>query len=254
MYLLHLLAPTRTSFHLPIARTPLSYDLLSPDLDVSIKRMKSLSVDTVALVFYHFQDNDTSTRIFLDYSRYSADPIALAAAVRVIHKNGLKVLLKPHIGLNNNQFRGIIQPTPEYLAAYRAHILEWAAWATKHAVDVMCIGAELKGLEPAEKYWRTLVADVRGLFQGPVTYGMDACAGGGGGGGRGLHLGVDTFGREGKQGTREEGGRWRHNELQPRCNFITAFPDGAKSGVVGKGLERTEGNEFLVIPNRGRRK
>ncbi|KAK1870139.1 hypothetical protein I4F81_012601 [Pyropia yezoensis] len=78
--------------------TPLSrYDLLSPGLDASIKRMKSLSVDTVALVFYHFQDNDTSTEIFLDYNRYSADPTALAAAVRLIHANGLKVLLKPRI-------------------------------------------------------------------------------------------------------------------------------------------------------------
>ncbi|KAK1858176.1 hypothetical protein I4F81_000787 [Pyropia yezoensis] len=151
--------------------TPLSrYDLLSPGLDASIKRMKSLSVDTVALVFYHFQDNDTSTEIFLDYNRYSADPTALAAAVRLIHANGLKVLLKPHIGLNNNQFRGIIQPTAAYLAAYRAHILEWSAWATTHAVDVMCVGAELKGLEPAADFWRTLVADVRGLYQGPVTY------------------------------------------------------------------------------------
>lgn len=157
---------------------PRSYDLLSPDLDASIKRMKSLSVDTVALVFYHFQDNDTSTEIFLDYNRYSADPTALAKAVRVIHANGLKVLLKPHIGLNNNQFRGIIQPAPAYLASYRAHVLEWSAWATKHSVDVMCVGAELKGLEPADAFWRALVADVRGLFRGPVTYGTEACAGG----------------------------------------------------------------------------
>lgn len=167
--------PTRDSLPLPSTPTPLSYDLLSPGLDASIKRMKSLSVDTVALVFYHFQDNDTSTEIFLDYNRYSADPTALAAAVRLIHANGLKVLLKPHIGLNNNQFRGIIQPTAAYLAAYRAHILEWSAWATTHAVDVMCVGAELKGLEPAADFWRTLVADVRGLYQGPVTYGTEAC-------------------------------------------------------------------------------
>lgn len=154
-----------------------SYDLLSPDLDQSVKRMKALSVDTVALVFYHFQDNQTSTNIFLDYTRYSADPSALVNAVRVIKANGLRVLLKPHIGLNNQQFRGIIQPSPAYLASYRAFILQWTAWATKHSVDVMCIGAELKGLEPAEAYWRGVVVEVRGLFKGPVTYGMETGAG-----------------------------------------------------------------------------
>ncbi|GAB0491839.1 hypothetical protein MMPV_003094 [Pyropia vietnamensis] len=151
--------------------TPLSrWDLMSPELPVTVRRMKQLNVDTIALVFYEFQANESSTDIFLDYRRYSADPTAIAHAVDVIHAAGLRVLLKPHIGLNNNQFRGIIQPASDYFHAYKKFIWKWAAFAARKNVHAFSVGAELKGLERASAFWRQVIVGTRKRFKGLVTY------------------------------------------------------------------------------------
>ncbi|KAK1869130.1 hypothetical protein I4F81_011612 [Pyropia yezoensis] len=151
--------------------TPLSrWDLMSPELPVTIRRMKALNVDTVALVFYEFQADENSSTIYLDYSRYSADPVAVAHAVDVIHAAGLRVLLKPHIGLNNNQFRGIIRPNDAYFHAYKKFIWKWAELAARKRVHAFSVGAELKGLEHASAFWRQVIVGTRKRYGGLVTY------------------------------------------------------------------------------------
>lgn len=151
--------------------TPLSrWDLMSPELPVTVRRMKALNVDTVALVFYEFQDDEHATNIFLDYRRYSADPTAISHAVDVIHAAGMKVLFKPHIGLNNNQFRGIIRPSSAYFHAYKKFIWKWAELAARKNVHAFCVGAELKGLERSSAFWRQVIVGTRKRYRGLVTY------------------------------------------------------------------------------------
>jgi len=151
--------------------TPLSrFDLLSPELPATIRRMRRLNVDTVALVFYEFQKDENSADIALDYRRYSADPTAVEHAIDVIHRQGMQVLLKPHIGLNNNQFRGIIKPSGAYFHAYKKFIWKYAAMAERKKVHAFSVGAELKALEPASQFWRQVVVGTRKRYRGLVTY------------------------------------------------------------------------------------
>jgi len=144
---------------------------MSNELEPTIRRLKALNVDTISLVFYEFQTSELTSDIHLNYSRYSADPIAIERAITVIHQSGLKVLLKPHIGLNNNQFRGIIKPSAAYFAAYKKYIYFWADVARKKNVHAFCVGAELKGLERSTAFWREVVAGSRSRFGGLITYG-----------------------------------------------------------------------------------
>ena len=91
------------------------------------------------------------------------------------HAQGLKICIKPHLAYWRTGFswRGEIAFQTEeewqrFWTDYRTWILALAD-ACKNA-DAFVIGTELDKTLHHEKEWRTLIADVRKIYKGPITY------------------------------------------------------------------------------------
>lgn len=151
---------------LDLARLPAAYD-----------HLRQLGVDHVALVPSFFQRRLGDRELYWrrDRERVAADT---REAIRLAHARGLRVLLKPHLWLEDRSdgaWRGRILPSeeawPAWRSAYRDAVLEYAELAAEEGVAGLSVGSELTDLALARPdFWRQLVADVRVRFRGQITY------------------------------------------------------------------------------------
>ena len=103
----------------------------------------------------------------------------LIAQITAARAAGLRVSLTPLFYCNGCQggSRSVFRTDPahpERLAAffdsYTSFVDHYAALAQANGVSIFFVGSELSYLEAATGYWHSVIASVRGLFQGQVAY------------------------------------------------------------------------------------
>ncbi|HEY0865953.1 MAG TPA: hypothetical protein VGE01_01165 [Fimbriimonas sp.] len=144
--------------------------LASPECATSIARMSQIYVDTVAVNVWEFQDEETSTAIAPDYTRYSSTTLSLRTAIRRIKAKGMKVMLKPNVDLRNGAWRGTIVPSEAWFASYRKFINKYAQLAAQEKVEVLSVGCEFNKAQTWEGHWRDVAKGVRAVYPGLLTY------------------------------------------------------------------------------------
>lgn len=104
---------------------------------------------------------------------------ALRRSIDDAHAEGLQVLLKPHIWSRDfgrgGRWVGDVAMTSEedwqvFFDAYRQFIVETAVFAQDAGADALCIGVEMQGTSHREEDWRAVIAAVREVYDGPITY------------------------------------------------------------------------------------
>ncbi|HJL19261.1 MAG TPA: hypothetical protein RMH99_26590 [Sandaracinaceae bacterium LLY-WYZ-13_1] len=117
------------------------------------------------------------TRVRMDFEApYEDNRAAIRRMVAQAHARGIRVLLIPHLWVDTGGWRGEMDPgSPEawaaYQASYRDFVLAWARDAAATGVDAFSIGVECKSWSGRfGGYWRGLIADVRAVFDGYLTY------------------------------------------------------------------------------------
>lgn len=101
-------------------------------------------------------------------------PVWLRRPIEEAHRQGLKILVKPHLAYwGSFSWRGEIEfDSPEewsrFFAGYRAWIAEIARYA--HDADALAVGTELDRTIDHEADWRAIIAQVRDVYAGPLTY------------------------------------------------------------------------------------
>ncbi|MBT3604191.1 MAG: hypothetical protein HOE48_04165 [Candidatus Latescibacteria bacterium] len=120
------------------------------------------------------KDGTVSVRRFNE----SEAPIHWTRPIKEAHALGLKISITPHLAYWRSGFEwaGDIEFQTEkewthFWSTYRHWILTLAT-ACKDA-DALVIGTELDKTLHHEKEWRTLIADVRKIFKGQLTYGSN---------------------------------------------------------------------------------
>ena len=98
-------------------------------------------------------------------------------------KLGLKVILKAMVNCRDGYWRAYIRffdrdvPVEpgwaEWFASWQAHVEAVARMAEENAADMLCIGCETVGTDSRENEWRSLIAAVRKIYSGPLTYNCD---------------------------------------------------------------------------------
>ena len=88
---------------------------------------------------------------------------------------GLRVFLLPTLDVARRkpgEWRGILRPAdPEaWWVAYDAFITHYAGLARRGRVDLFAVGSELVSMERHRDRWADLIAKVRGLYRGRLTY------------------------------------------------------------------------------------
>jgi hypothetical protein len=118
-----------------------------------------------------------STEILMDFETpYSANRAAVIEMIHQAKARGLQVLVIPHLWVESGGWRGEIDPGSDerwaaYQQSYRNFVLAWARDAERAGADALSIGVECKSWSGRfGEYWSGLIAELRGVFRGKLTY------------------------------------------------------------------------------------
>ena len=152
--------------------------------DQSLLNMSMLGTDTVALNFWWYQPDVTSTNIAASGS--SATVASIEHAIDYIHGLGMKVFLKPMLDVSDGTWRANINPsdTDQWFTNYRSYLNTFADIAETKGVELFSVGCEFNNWRHPtnNQRWIDTIADVRTHYSGPLTYSANWNNGGIGGG------------------------------------------------------------------------
>ncbi len=136
-----------------------------------LQRIQEIGANSVALVPYAFTAAPEETSIRF---RTLETDARLVRAARQADALGLAVMLKPHLWAGQ-RFHGEISfrdkaRFDDWFGDYRRWMLHYARFAEANEIELLAIGNELAGLTVDEQAWRSLIADVRRVYRGRVTY------------------------------------------------------------------------------------
>ena len=147
----------------------------TPEMALTLDELKSLGVNSVAIHPYARIENDGHVRY-----RHAADQRHITVPLDWARERGLSVMLIPHIAYWGSKFswRGEIdfataEEWDRFFADYEPWILEMARLAEAHGAAVFCIGLEFSHAQKFEDRWRKIIAAVRAVYRGKITYGAN---------------------------------------------------------------------------------
>ncbi|HXG42055.1 MAG TPA: hypothetical protein VNL95_04945 [Dehalococcoidia bacterium] len=102
----------------------------------------------------------------------------LTFAIETAHAMGFTVFLRPLLSFDpgyvapSGEWRGSIRPASldAWFASYGSLLGHYARLGQATGVEMLSIGAELKSLSPYSERWRGLIAQLRSLYRGQLTY------------------------------------------------------------------------------------
>ncbi len=147
-------------------------------LQRNIEPIKEISANYATIMPFGFIENLGHPQIFYNQPRqwFGESFDGVAQHVRLLHKNNIAVMLKPQIWISKGEFTGLLKMATEaewleLEESYRNFILDFAQIAAAEKVEIFCIGTELeKFVEHRPEYWRALIAEVRLVYKGKLTY------------------------------------------------------------------------------------
>ena len=148
----------------------------APSVDRQLDAFARLGANAVSLMPFAFQPGaDRPELHFLSHGPASETDIGLIHAARDARARGMRVLWKPHIWVGGGSWTGEIAMKGEadwaaWWKSYRRYVLHHALLARWAGADLFCVGVELSKTIGREAEWRDLIAAVRLVYPGPVTY------------------------------------------------------------------------------------
>ena len=102
---------------------------------------------------------------------------AVRRAVEQAKREGLRVMLVPHLWVETGGWRALIDPGSDaawsrWEQSYRRFLFAWAALAEETGVDLLSVGVELRSWVTTTRAptFISLIRDVRKIYSGPLTY------------------------------------------------------------------------------------
>ena len=147
---------------------------MAPD---ALRPAAGTGANWVAVVPYAFVD-PADPRVAFDRERqfWGETADGVAKTIEYARASGLAVLLKPHLWVRGQGWPGEFKPRTDeewttFLDGYRDYILRFAEVADSMNVEMMSVGTEVDPVALARPdYWRALIAEVRGIYGGRLTY------------------------------------------------------------------------------------
>src|ERR1022692_2648084 len=129
-----------------------------------------------------YQPNITANSMLSNFTTPTDD--AVTQAIQEFHGKGIKVMLKPHVDVNDaaGSWRGNINPSaPDtWFANYTQFMVHYAQLADSLGVEMLCIGTELKTVSGAanQARWYGVIDAIRAVYHGALTYAANATSAG----------------------------------------------------------------------------
>jgi len=142
----------------------------------SLRNLKATGTEWIALIVTWYQETISST-VIRPVSPQSYTDQALDHFLANATALGFKILLKPHVDPQDGNWRAWIgnpfqqaSQWAEWFRSYNAYILKYAAVAERYKLPLFCIGVEMITASLHEAEFRGLIADVRKIYRGQITY------------------------------------------------------------------------------------
>ena len=147
------------------------------DATSSLTELRDAGADWVMFLVTVYQKDIASTTIRQDTSATPTDA-SLRAIIAEAHSLGLHVMLKPQLSLTDDpmHWRGQIGRVftaagwTAWFASYDHMIVHYASLAAETGAEQLCVGCELDTAARHPAGWRRVVADVRQVYGGLLTY------------------------------------------------------------------------------------
>ncbi|WP_291867034.1 glycoside hydrolase TIM-barrel-like domain-containing protein [Maribacter sp.] len=143
-----------------------------------IDNVKYINANHAAIMPFGFIRNISSPEIIFNTDRqwFGETKKGAKQYVELLHKNKIKVMLKPQIWIWRGKFTGTLKMNSEedwvtLEKSYEKFIITYAQLAEETKVELLCIGTELEkfvNLRPA--YWEQLITKIRKVYKGQLTY------------------------------------------------------------------------------------
>lgn len=139
-----------------------------------LAELKAAGATDVELVVRWSQPDINAEVIGPDPTIATPDPV-LREVIGFAKAEGLRVFLMPIVHVearSSGEWRGTLAPRSwdRWWESYSQFILHYAALAESEGVALFAVGSELISTESQEGRWRQLIALVRGVYRGQLTY------------------------------------------------------------------------------------
>ena len=142
--------------------------------ETSLEQLKQLAahgVNAVALVPYGGgRATDTSIEIRTAGRGSWESDTGIEVTAAVAHQLGMRVMLKPHLWRLGGEAARTPDLRRQWFAQYRPFIEHYARLAAKIHADIFVVGTELGTLSQFDVEWRNIIAAVRVIYAGPLTF------------------------------------------------------------------------------------
>jgi len=143
----------------------------TPTASVSLGTLSAAGANTVVVLVTGYQA-DAHAEAVRESDPRTPTPASVQQLVGAARALGLRVVIKPHVDLDDGAWRGHIGPAnpAEWFDSYRAFVVPWASLAQSLGVEQFVVGTELAGTIGHEVEWRRTITAVRAVFRGDVLY------------------------------------------------------------------------------------
>lgn len=142
----------------------------------AFKKLKEIHTEWVSFVPYGFtKKGSTDVRYNLEWQWWGEKMNGVESCIFEAKKQGLKVMLKPQVYIGGGwvgemDFASDIE-WKTWENNYRKFIMDYLTLATKHHVEMFCIGTEFNiSLAKRTHFWKSLIKEVKQCYQGKLTY------------------------------------------------------------------------------------
>lgn len=149
----------------------------TPTKQQQLASVKKVNSNWVSIIPYGFIQKKSSLLIYdSNFQWWGERPKGTKVLIEQAKKEGLKIMLKPHIWVQGDGWGGDLTFTSEkawenWEASYTNYILTYAKIAEDYDVEILCIGTELRKIVKLKPlFWLQLITKIRTLYKGKLTY------------------------------------------------------------------------------------
>jgi hypothetical protein len=143
----------------------------------SISPLRDLGVDWISQTPFGWARSLTATEIRYDGTRglWGETDDGLVTTAAMAKALGIKTLLKPHLWVRHGEWQGDIAMATDdawrqWFASYESFILHYAKLAQANEFEALAVGTELGKTTARTAEWRRIIARVREVYHGKLTY------------------------------------------------------------------------------------
>ena len=144
----------------------------SPEMTSTLEELRSLGVEWVSIHPYAGVRKDGSVRF-----RPAEETGYLGRAVEIARQGGVELFWKPHLAYwGSFAWRGAIdfgddaESWQRFFDDYQRFIVDQARFAERSKIKVLSVGVEYEKTTRFEREWRQIIAAVREVYSGNLTY------------------------------------------------------------------------------------